>query len=72
MEYYHINGTKYEGEWMADYKHGKGCLMWPDGCYFIGWFAKTKKDGKGYLKLTDRETYEGDFKDDNIVGFLQL
>jgi hypothetical protein len=38
---------QYEGEFVKGYPDGKGMYTWSDGHYFIGFFNKGRKDGKG-------------------------
>lgn len=38
---------QYEGEFVKGYPDGKGMYTWADGHYYIGFFKKGKKEGKG-------------------------
>lgn len=41
------NGDKYEGEWVADKKTGKGKFTWATGDWYEGGWDNNKKHGKG-------------------------
>ena len=36
------DGRKYIGEYITDYKEGKGIHIWPDGKKYIGYWRKGK------------------------------
>ena len=65
------NGDIYEGEWLDDYRDGKGKLTSKDGIY-EGEFKKNLRHGKGkYTWISgDRKgaEYEGEWKNDNREG----
>lgn len=67
-EKYSLDGTYYIGDFENFQKHGEGQ---EDSEFYIyrGGFKKGKKNGKGkiYMKVL-KDTYEGDFIEDNITG----
>ena len=38
---------RYDGQFVADKKHGYGIYKWPDGRQFAGWWYKGKQHGFG-------------------------
>jgi hypothetical protein len=65
--------ARYEGEFRAGRKHGKGVKAWPNGDRYAGDFADDRKHGAGiYVWGRGRwsgESYEGDYVDDKRHGF---
>lgn len=62
------DGTKYEGEWLNNLRHGKGVETWTDGAVYKGDYAEGKKVGNGLFKWADGSSYEGEFADNMIQG----
>lgn len=59
-----VGTDEYEGEFKDGYPEGKGMYTWKDGHYFVGFFKKGNKDGKGDMY------YESSKGDDSVVtGF---
>ncbi len=55
---------------MADQQHGTGVESWPDGSSYSGSYIAGKKHGDTCeFVWADRSKYEGQFRDNNIVGF---
>lgn len=52
-------GCWYEGEWIGDYKDGRGILKWPDGQRFEGFFVNNMSEGFGRYVSTRGDVYEG-------------
>ncbi|CAJ1443125.1 unnamed protein product [Effrenium voratum] len=42
------DGSRYEGEYKNDFRHGQGTLTWPDGRKYKGQWANGKQDGPRY------------------------
>ena len=59
-----VGVDEYEGEFKDGYPEGKGMYTWKDGHYFIGFFKKGNKEGKGDMYY---ESAKGD--DSVITGF---
>ena len=51
----------YEGEYVADKKHGKGTYTWPSGASFTGQFECDQKEGEGVYVLSEEEKFEVSF-----------
>lgn len=57
--YYYIDGRVYKGTWADDEINGYGA---EEGANFYeGEWKHNKYHGKGYLKLKDGATFEGEF-----------
>jgi len=61
-------GNTYEGDWVYDYRTGKGRFTWADGTYHEGDFVRGKYEGYGIHIYTDGGKYEGQFHDDKRNG----
>ena len=61
-------GNTYEGDWVYDYRSGKGRFTWADGTYHEGDFVRGKYEGYGIHTYTDGYKYEGLFKDGKRHG----
>lgn len=61
-------GNTYEGDWVYDYRTGKGRFTWADGTYHEGDFVRGKYEGYGIHTYTDGCKYEGQFHDDKRNG----
>ena len=61
-------GNTYEGDWVYDYRTGKGKFTWADGTYHEGDFVRGKYEGYGIHTYTDGGKYEGQFHDDKRNG----
>ena len=61
-------GNTYEGDWVYDYRTGKGKFTWADGTYHEGDFVRGKYEGYGIHIYTDGYKYEGQFKDGKRHG----
>lgn len=47
------NMKKYAGEFLADKKHGKGTLIYPDGRHLVGNWVKGHIEGKAFYEFPD-------------------
>lgn len=54
----------YQGEFKGEYRDGYGEYWKPDEFHFWGYWKHGKKNGPGYLKYSNGEWYDGNFKDD--------
>ena len=62
-------GNTYEGDWVYDYRSGKGRFTWANGNYYEGDFVSDKRTGKGRYVWASGCYYEGDFVDGNFNGY---
>ena len=58
----------YYGEWKDDKKHGKGCMIWPDGSIYQGHWVNDMRNGKGRYITIKGNMYEGEWKNDKLHG----
>jgi len=65
-------GSRYEGEWFEDQKHGPGSLFFADGDVYCGMWLQDKRHGRGctvhYHPQEGLYTYDGDFRSDSRDG----
>jgi len=55
-------GHKYLGEWMGGEEHGRGLYTFQDGKY-VGQWEHGRPHGHGVFIYANRDTYEGDWKE---------
>lgn len=48
----------YEGDYVADKKHGQGTYRWPSGACFTGKFKQDCKDGPGVYTSAEGDKFE--------------
>ena len=72
---YYKNGSKYEGQWRNDKKHGKGVFISQNynnpkliGIKYEGEFNNDKIEGYGVGKYTSGDKYEGEWKNNKQYG----
>ena len=61
-------GSRYEGEWVANQRHGQGAFYWKDGEYYVGNYENDKRNGLGTYYWPNKEKYVGHWKDDKRNG----
>ena len=62
------DGSKYEGEWSEDKKHGYGILEKGENYKFIGYFIDDIRVGEGTEYYKNGNTYTGEFKNGKRDG----
>ncbi len=62
-------GNTYEGDWVYDYRSGKGRFTWANGNYYEGDFVSDKRTGKGKYVWPNNGYHEGDFVDGKYHGY---
>ena len=64
--------ARYEGEFKAGMKHGKGVKTWPNGDRYEGEFVEDRREGRGVYTWGrgpwEGERYEGEFAHDRRNG----
>jgi hypothetical protein len=75
--YKYANSAVYEGDWVQGKRHGFGTFIFPNGNKFSGDWFNDVQDGNGQFvyisdpegrKLSTAETFEGEWKDGEIVS----
>lgn len=56
------DGSRYEGEWKNEKRHGYGIWTRPDGTKYAGEWIEGKPDGLGMLNNADGSVYNGEWK----------
>eukprot|EP00929_Paragymnodinium_shiwhaense_P028415 TRINITY_DN1646_c0_g1_i2.p1 TRINITY_DN1646_c0_g1~~TRINITY_DN1646_c0_g1_i2.p1 ORF type:complete len:1429 (-),score=273.51 TRINITY_DN1646_c0_g1_i2:327-4613(-) len=56
------DGSKYEGQFSGQRKHGRGKYTYPDGYVYDGTWVEDAQDGFGRETLADGSKYEGQFR----------
>ena len=57
----HFSINLYRGELQGDTREGFGLQLFPNGCYYIGFWRKNEAVGVGRLALPDGTYYEGQY-----------
>ena len=65
----YFRAFSYEGEWVEGVKQGKGTYIFGNGDTFEGIYENNKRHGAGFLKKTDGEHREENWKEDKLVNF---
>ncbi|WP_116106303.1 MORN repeat-containing protein [Lewinella sp. IMCC34191] len=58
------SGSRYQGEWKNNQKHGFGEFHWPDGAYYEGEFEEDERSGEGTYHFPGGEVFVGEWDDD--------
>lgn len=61
-------GDKYEGEWMAGKKNGRGLYIFANGDIYEGEFEEGNRQGEGSYTWTDQSYYRGQWMADKMNG----
>ncbi len=62
------DGSRYEGEWQDEKRHGQGVWTRPDGTAYAGEWKNDKPDGQGTLTRPDGIKYTGGWQDGKRSG----
>ena len=66
---FYSNGDVYEGEWMADERHGTGTMVYHAiGAVFEGCFQHGVRHGYGTLSYANGDSYSGAWEEDTKQG----
>lgn len=60
-EYFHVNGSKYKGQFKDDCHHGQGEEDFIDGSKYIGAYLNGMKHGSGIYKWPNQNIYQGNW-----------
>lgn len=61
-------GSRYQGDWIDNQRHGEGTFYWPDGEYYKGSYANDQRNGMGSYYWPNGEKYTGQWKNDKRNG----
>jgi len=61
-------GSRYEGEWLNNVRHGEGSFYWVDGEYYVGQYENDRRNGTGSYFWPNGENYVGGWKNDQRDG----
>lgn len=64
-----LDGSLYEGQWVAGKANGIGRLIHSDGDVYEGEWRDDKANGTGKYMHYDGAVYEGDWKEDKQHGY---
>jgi len=64
-----ISGCRYDGEFSAGSRHGKGIFYYNTGDRYVGEFVNDKKSGQGIYYFAVGDKYKGSFEDDEMTGY---
>ncbi|HSX13277.1 MAG TPA: hypothetical protein VLE96_02525 [Chlamydiales bacterium] len=53
------DGSRYEGEWEGNERHGFGIQFWPNGAYYSGTWFNDLRHGEGLFVWADGTYYQG-------------
>jgi hypothetical protein len=56
------DGSRYEGSFVRDKRHGHGVMHYPDGSRYVGEFREDEPNGEGSVFFKNGDTYAGAFK----------
>lgn len=61
-------GSRYEGQWKDNKRHGFGTFYWADGEHYVGEYVNDKRQGTGTYFWPNGEKYVGQWKNDKRSG----
>lgn len=67
-EHVYEDGSRYEGEWQDEKRHGQGVWTRPDGSVYAGEWKNDKPDGQGTLTRPDGLKYTGSWREGKRSG----
>ena len=56
----------FKGRVVKNERHGFGMQIFPNGCFFVGFWKNNKANGLGRLVLKDGSFYEGNYDNNKI------
>jgi hypothetical protein len=67
-EHVYQDGSRYEGEWQGEKRHGQGVWTRPDKTVYAGEWKNDKPDGQGTLTRPDGLKYTGSWREGKRSG----
>lgn len=64
----YANGDVYEGDWVNNFKNGKGKMTYVNGDVYEGDWMHGQKSGKGKMTYKNGNVYEGEWIGDQSSG----
>ena len=61
-------GSRYEGNWKNNLRHGEGAFYWPDSQVYIGNYKNDLRSGFGIYHWPNGDKFEGEWKEDERNG----
>ena len=62
------DNSKYDGDWVADSREGKGTFYYVNGDRYVGDWKADVQHGKGIYHFSSGDRYEGDYVDGERTG----
>jgi len=62
------SGSKYDGEWVDNKRHGQGTYYYAKGNKYIGSWLDGKRNGRGTFMFANGDQYVGDFQNSAFHG----
>lgn len=66
--YKYATGAVYQGEWLQNFRHGRGIMKWPDGAVYEGDWDYGMAFGQGKFQHIDGDIYEGHWSNNKANG----
>jgi len=63
------DGSKYEGEWKKDMKHGQGTFTFANGDKYVGEYKDDLSHAQGTYTFADGRKEVGEWENDNLNGY---
>lgn len=64
----YATGDKYDGEWFADERAGKGVMTYANGDKYDGYWSNDERSGKGKMTWSNGNVYDGSWLNGKMHG----